>query len=492
MSGDKSLTQWVQQAQNGDEASMAHLADLARRRVYAYVYRILLNEDLVQDVVQEVMLNMVKSLRELKNPERFWPWLYRMSWSKVQQLFRRRQHDHSTLERAVALQALRGNEVSAAGEGLNKLLRQELGDKVFSAMEHLKLRHRCVLTLRCFDQMPYTEIARVMDCSETNVRVMLFRAKLSLKRQLAKRGIKGGLLLAALTVFGQMTAPAEVTAETITIPAGTMQSGLAATILAALLTKTGMITTGLIFMTALTVGTLQFTGPGDLSEGMISQWRFGEKEGDTVNDAIGNRSGTIHGATWTPQGVAGALSFNGSGDYVRLPRIILRDFTVCFWMQTTQQAPQAEHWFDGNGLVDADSPGFYDWGTALIDGGKVAFGLRESMPITTTIKSSVTVNDGNWHFVVATRDTVSRRMQLYIDGQLQATAKGEAAKLDAVVFIGVGNNYLDILENDEWFSGIIDEVTIYEIALTEQQITQLYTQTAKQLKPDALSAEKNR
>ncbi|KKL06375.1 hypothetical protein LCGC14_2596670, partial [marine sediment metagenome] len=80
-------------------------------------------------------------------------------------------------------------------DGLTALMRKELSTAVFQAISKLKLGYRNVLALRCFEQMSYSEIAGVMDCSEVRVRVLVFRAQRSLKRQLSRRGFSKALFL---------------------------------------------------------------------------------------------------------------------------------------------------------------------------------------------------------------------------------------------------------------------------------------------------------
>ncbi len=69
----------VKQAQLGDEKSVNHLAELARGRLRAYIYRLTLDEDLTQDILQETMLKMLKFLNKLERADRFWPWLFRIA-----------------------------------------------------------------------------------------------------------------------------------------------------------------------------------------------------------------------------------------------------------------------------------------------------------------------------------------------------------------------------------------------------------------------------
>ena len=73
MDDDKDYIELVQQAQLGNRESLDTLAGLVRGRLYAYVYRIVLQEHLAQDIVQESMLEMFKVLGKMKRSDMFWP-----------------------------------------------------------------------------------------------------------------------------------------------------------------------------------------------------------------------------------------------------------------------------------------------------------------------------------------------------------------------------------------------------------------------------------
>jgi len=218
----------VRQAQLGSREDMDRLAKLAQGKIYAYIYRLTLDEELARDLLQETMLTMVGSLKKLKYAEKFWPWLFRTAMGKVQHHFRDRPK--GTVQMSILSDNQLSHLTSSSGDdGLNSLKRRELSKTIFSAMRKLRLRHRNVLALRCFEQLPYSEIAAMMDCSELQSRVLFFRAKRSLKHQLARDGFGKGLLLTALTLFGQMTTHAEASvSQQVTVAGSTTSVGPAA------------------------------------------------------------------------------------------------------------------------------------------------------------------------------------------------------------------------------------------------------------------------
>jgi RNA polymerase sigma-70 factor (ECF subfamily) len=239
----------VRQAQLGDPQSMDRLAEAARHRLAAYIYRLTLNHDLTQDLLQETLLKMIERIKDVEHPDRFWPWLFRTALGQVQHHYRDRARARELEFSSASRQRLSDYLSREHDDGLNYVIRKELADTIVEAMAQLKLTYRNVLTLRCYEQLSYAEIADQMGCKEMGARILFFRAKHSLNRRLARRGFGGSLLVTALGLFGLLTTPADGASAAGTVSAATLQVGTAAAIagfagtpkgVAAMLTAAGM------------------------------------------------------------------------------------------------------------------------------------------------------------------------------------------------------------------------------------------------------------
>jgi len=230
----------VSQAQLGDQKSMDHLAETARQRLFAYIYRLTLNYDLTQDLLQETLLKMVENIKSLEQPERFWAWLFRTALGNVQHYYRGRARAQEVEFSALSRQRLSDYLAKDHDDGLDHAMRKELSEVVVGAMARLRLSYRNVLTLRCYEQMSYAEIATLMGCKELRARVLFFRAKHSLGRQLSQRGFGKGVLLTALGLFGLLTAPADSASAAGTVSAASLQVGLIATLVGTAGTPSGI------------------------------------------------------------------------------------------------------------------------------------------------------------------------------------------------------------------------------------------------------------
>ncbi len=162
MEHQKNYIELVRQAQDGDSDSLERLAEMSRGRLYVYVYRIVLRHDAAQEIVQESMLAMVKFLGKLDGGEGFWPWLRGIASNKI-----RDHRADKQRHKAVSMSSI--NEPTDPGQGeqgISRLIADEVRALVLAAMRELTPAQRKVLTMRCYEEMPYSEIGQLMGRSE--------------------------------------------------------------------------------------------------------------------------------------------------------------------------------------------------------------------------------------------------------------------------------------------------------------------------------------
>jgi hypothetical protein len=205
----------------------------------------------------------------------------------------------------------------------------------------------------------------------------------------------------------------------------------------------------------------------------LAHWKLDESTGMVANDAVGAHHGTVKGnPVWQPSGgkIAGALRFDGVGDYVDCgndPAFNLTDkITVAAWIK-----------------VDAFDKGWQ----ALVGKGDSAWRIQrdaytnaiefacDSLSIggvyqLRNVLGNIPVNDGNWHHVAGTYD--GARLCVYVDGVLDASLPAQGP-------IATNNYSVRIAENSEqrgrYWKGLIDDVLIYNAALSESQINGVMT-----------------
>ena len=184
----------------------------------------------------------------------------------------------------------------------------------------------------------------------------------------------------------------------------------------------------------------------------------------TTNDGATNKS------------VAGqfgqAISFDGVDDYILIPRPITDDFTISFWFNTTQVVGgSTRDWWEGAGLVDADVRGpDNDFGVTLGSGGRILFGVGNPN-VTISSPDAAPLNDGQWHHVVATRHKAGGAMILYVDGVEVSSGTGSTNSLTAPPNMRLGSLQTGVASR--FFDGLIDEVTIFDRAISAGEVAAL-------------------
>jgi RNA polymerase sigma factor (sigma-70 family) len=307
MTDEEMCLELIVNAQGGDAPSADRLIAMVKDKVCAYIFRLTLDYHLCQDLSQDTLLVLAQSLAAKRLrfdlPNQFWAWLFRTAHGKIQHHFRNRhkQIEHmSETDYDDLLKCISDDHP----DGLDLLIRRELAETVVKAMKKLKLSHRNVLSLHCFEQMSYADIASMLDCSELRVRVLFFRAKSSLKRQLASQGFKKTLFLVALGLFGKITTPAHAAAPTVT--AASVKTGFGTAAAAYLGTKIGI---SLVAAAALATGGISVWQTRQLPQRTdVRSIYFCEQRGEYKPNAPSNFSnGTYEQAYYFPDGIDGTL-----------------------------------------------------------------------------------------------------------------------------------------------------------------------------------------
>ena len=239
MSSEQIWSMKVAEARRGSDDSMSWLTRQAEQRLRAYIFRVTLDNDLTDDLTQETLLQMIKSIKQLREEESFWPWLYRIAQSKIKEHYRSKKREISVSDDSFYDDVLSRRGDLYQDQSVRELIQQDLLKKVMGAMKQLKQQHRAILSLRCFDKLSYAEIADTFECNEVTARILFHRARKALRKKLANQGISKNLMLMSLGLFGRLTLSPEASPS---MPGGpvseaSLRVGPAATIIDSILSK---------------------------------------------------------------------------------------------------------------------------------------------------------------------------------------------------------------------------------------------------------------
>lgn len=213
-----------------------------------------------------------------------------------------------------------------------------------------------------------------------------------------------------------------------------------------------------------------------LTEGVVSYWQFDEPNGTTAWDSVGQNDGNIHDANRTTGQVNGALSFDGDGDYIDVgTNLVLTEVSVCAWIKTSNSGGQVVfskkgRSYGGHQAYSLTTGNLYGGGPGTVSTRIKQPGFANFIDLATTER----IDDGAWHFVAMSYD--GSLAKLYIDGALKATSSPRTTityvSETEMALIGATTDTEGNPAN--LFNGDIDEVVIYNRALSADELQELY------------------
>ncbi|KAA3660967.1 MAG: LamG domain-containing protein, partial [Calditrichaeota bacterium] len=174
----------------------------------------------------------------------------------------------------------------------------------------------------------------------------------------------------------------------------------------------------------------------------------------------------------TPTPLSSSMSFDGNSAYVKLPYIPREEqMTVSAWIKTSATAFQRIMGWSNTaplGFKYANNVIFF----STTDAGKLQYGVWDGFPYHGEPKyaiSSTSVNTGEWVFVSAVYNNGT--VQLYVNGVPDGRSRNVGQQV-VTNTLSIGADLSDITstEPDDLFNGLIDEVSIWNVARTTEQI----------------------
>lgn len=175
-----SLTQeawWVLRAQSGDRAALEHLLEAIQEPLYRYIFRLVGERALSEDILQEVFIRIYRKLRWLKEPELFRPWAYRIaSREAFKQLKRERRLPQDVRDES----ALETIQTGLPEENFGA----ELIEHLPALIARVSPASRAVLVLHYLHEMPLAEVATVLGLALGTVKSRLAYGLSVLRREI--------------------------------------------------------------------------------------------------------------------------------------------------------------------------------------------------------------------------------------------------------------------------------------------------------------------
>jgi len=200
----------------------------------------------------------------------------------------------------------------------------------------------------------------------------------------------------------------------------------------------------------------------------VGYWRFDDINGATTPDSSGNAlTGILNGPTLTTGRINNALSFNGTTDYVQVGAqsslVMSSSMTLSAWIFPTGPGSHSTY-----GGVIAVKEGEYV--LARFPDGSIQWGLANTNPGWLFVNTGQTAPLNQWTHVAVVYDNGT--VKTYLNGTLVHTFAGAGVIGDAIPSMNdfrVGGRQVI----NQFFQGKIDEVRVYNLPLTNNEIGDL-------------------
>jgi RNA polymerase sigma-70 factor, ECF subfamily len=170
----------------GDGASFGLLLEKHRLPVVHFLYRMVQNQAVAEELAQEVFLRVYRSRSSYEPTARFTTWLFRIATHLALNSLRDGKNERlqERLDRDSAEMPARQVPDSKPSVEQTMVYQVRL-EEVRQAVAALPEKQRAAVLMHKYEEMEYSQIARVLRCSESAVKSLLFRAYETLRARLA-------------------------------------------------------------------------------------------------------------------------------------------------------------------------------------------------------------------------------------------------------------------------------------------------------------------
>jgi RNA polymerase sigma-70 factor, ECF subfamily len=176
----------------GDEQSFALLLQRYRTPLVNFLYRMVRAREEAEDLAQEVFLRVYRARKDYVPSAKFTTWLFRIATNLALNSVRdnRYQRMEVSLDAPVTVDAEDGDErpldVAEKNPNIEQHLIEEARKKMIRhAIDKLPEKQRAAVLLHKYQELDYGDIAKILECSESALKSLLFRAYETLRVELA-------------------------------------------------------------------------------------------------------------------------------------------------------------------------------------------------------------------------------------------------------------------------------------------------------------------
>ena len=216
------------------------------------------------------------------------------------------------------------------------------------------------------------------------------------------------------------------------------------------------------------------------TNGLVGWWPF---NGNATDESINTNDGTVNGATLTADrfgNANSAYSFNGTSNYILINNTLLsgsyQSYSISYWFKKSNGTNIGTQAAINDRISTTSGYKYYSNFNIYFPGypAQNCMASQNSSTVSCVIATSNNMSNGAWNNVIISFDASINAAKIYYNGNLEGTTNFTSNSWPLTnnpTFFGASPFATG---DEQWLNGQLDDIGIWNRALTQQEITTLY------------------
>ncbi len=167
------MEQLILKAQEGDEKAFTQIIMMISDDLYKIAKSRITNETDIEDAIQETMIETYKSIKKLKDPNKFKKWIIKILINKCNRIYRRKYKNDISIDEYNLNNSKTTNNISDIENNMN----------FYNIIKNLNYEERIIIILYYMEEYSVKEIKKILKMNENTIYTHLHRARQKLKME---------------------------------------------------------------------------------------------------------------------------------------------------------------------------------------------------------------------------------------------------------------------------------------------------------------------
>ena len=164
---------YIEQTLNSNVNTYSFLVEKYKHMVFTLILRIVKNREEAEEVAQDVFVKAYKNLSNFKGDSKFSTWIYKIAYNASLDAIKRNKRQVKTDD----IDSFYDGNLENVQDALNDLHEKERKKVINEAIYKLNEEDRIILTLFYFEELSIKEISKIVNLSNDNIKIKLFRSR---------------------------------------------------------------------------------------------------------------------------------------------------------------------------------------------------------------------------------------------------------------------------------------------------------------------------